>query len=154
MPCGKLFDVWSRRIIKKRPAVGAHGVDPRGVISGVCTSTGSSSPGGGLKFGDVSPGVNLQGTGLSPAFGQSSSGGNVLHSVSIRYIRYTNTSHPVVKYTVCGKYLPFSTEIAVYLGNSSRYGHGYYGSLIGSQMPLILSPLLAEIWSAVIERQT
>jgi len=30
--------------------------------------------------------------------------------------------------------LRFSTEIAVYLGNSTRQAHGCYGTLIGSHM--------------------
>ena len=31
-----------------------------------------------------------------------------------------------------GKNLRFSTEISVYLGNGTRYAHGYYGMLMGS----------------------
>ena len=42
-------------------------VDPRGVISGVCTSTRGLIP-GGYSLGGFSGGVNLQGGGLSPAF--------------------------------------------------------------------------------------
>ena len=33
-----------------------------------------------------------------------------------------------------GKFLRFSTEIAVYLGNGRRYANGSYGSLLGSHM--------------------
>ena len=36
-----------------------------------------------------------------------------------------------LKYTEVGK-LRFSTKIAIYIENGTRYVHGYYGSLIGS----------------------
>ena len=33
-----------------------------------------------------------------------------------------------------GKFLRFSIELAVYLGNGTRQAHGWYGTLIGSHM--------------------
>ena len=47
--------------------------------------------------------------------------------------RYRITVQAALMHSIARQKSPFSTNILLYLGNGTRYGHSYYGLRIGSK---------------------